>query len=172
MDVDPEGLDLLAQQLAAAIVDLHRHQARRELHHVRLEPEILERLGRLQAEQAAADHRADALLRRAVRDRLQVFDGAVDEAVGALVSGLVGTGIDMLHVSTDGAFKEYFGSGKTVGQLVKGMCELPVIVAGGLGDPADAERAVAEGHCDFAAVGNAMYEDAEWTKRARKALGG
>ncbi len=32
--------------------------------------------------------------------------------------------------------------------------------------------AVAEGHCDFAAVGNAMLEKAEWTKEAREALGG
>jgi NADPH2 dehydrogenase len=101
----------------------------------------------------------------------RLAEGFGQEDLGTLVSGLVGTGIDMLHVSTDGAFKEYFGSGKTVGQLVKGMCELPVIVAGGLGDPADAERAVAEGHCDFAAVGNAMYEDAEWTERAREVLG-
>jgi len=36
-----------------------------------------------------------------------------------------------MHVSTDGAFKRCFGSDETLGALVKELCELPVIVAGG-----------------------------------------
>ena len=78
--------------------------------------------------------------------------------------------MDVLHLSTDGAFKPYFDGEKTLGQWAKAMCSMPVVVAGGLGDPLDAERAVAEGHCDFAAVGNAMYEDPYWAKKAREAL--
>jgi len=89
----------------------------------------------------------------------------------ALVGGLESAGVDVLHLSTDGAFKPYFGGEKTLGQWAKSLCGAPVIVAGGLGDPADAERAVAEGHCDFAAVGNAMYEDPRWAEKARRALG-
>jgi 2,4-dienoyl-CoA reductase-like NADH-dependent reductase (Old Yellow Enzyme family) len=88
-----------------------------------------------------------------------------------LVGGLESAGADMLHISTDGAFRPYFGEEKTLGQWAKSIFRMPVIVAGGLGDPADAERAVAAGHCDFAAVGNAMYEDAKWTEKARHALG-
>ncbi len=107
--------------------------------------------------------------------RISVFnkleEGFSRQELEVLVPGLAETGIDMVHVSTDGAFKEHFDSGKTIGQLVKGLCELPVIVAGGLGDPAEAEQAVAEGHCDFAAVGKAMYEEAGWTERAREKLG-
>jgi NADPH2 dehydrogenase len=95
-----------------------------------------------------------------------------EERLTKVVGMLAEAGIDVLHVSTDGAFKGYFGSSKTLGRLAKEISGLPVIVAGGLGDPSDAERAVAEGHADFAAIGNAMYEDAEWTKKAREALGG
>ena len=51
------GLDGAQQRRAAAVVDLHRHQPRRELHDVRVESEPLERAGRLQPEQPAADHR-------------------------------------------------------------------------------------------------------------------
>jgi 2,4-dienoyl-CoA reductase-like NADH-dependent reductase (Old Yellow Enzyme family) len=88
-----------------------------------------------------------------------------------LVGGLGAAGVDIVHVSTDGAFKPFFGSKKSLGQWTKDISEAPVIVAGGLGAPADAERAVAEGHCDLAAIGNAMYEDPEWTAKARRALG-
>ncbi|UCC69129.1 MAG: NADH:flavin oxidoreductase [Armatimonadota bacterium] len=106
--------------------------------------------------------------------RISIFnkleEGFGRDELQELAPGLEETGIDMLHISTDGTFKEHFDSGKSIGQLVQGLCNLPVIVAGGLGDPADAERAVAEGHCDFAAVGNAMYEDARWTERARRTL--
>jgi NADPH2 dehydrogenase len=88
-----------------------------------------------------------------------------------LVGGLEDAGIDLLHISTDGAFKGYFGSERTIGQWAKKMTDLPIIVAGGLGDPADAERAVAEGHADFAAVGTAMLKDPDWTRRAAEKLG-
>ena len=54
-----QGFDLAAQHGAAAVVHLHRHQARREFDHMRLQSQILERLGRFQAEQSAADHGAD-----------------------------------------------------------------------------------------------------------------
>ncbi len=93
------------------------------------------------------------------------------EGFREFVGLLAGTGIDLLHVSTDGAFKGYFGSDRTLGQWVKDACAAPIIVAGGLGDPKDAERAVADGHTDLAAIGNAMFEDAEWTRRARETLG-
>jgi 2,4-dienoyl-CoA reductase-like NADH-dependent reductase (Old Yellow Enzyme family) len=88
-----------------------------------------------------------------------------------LVGGLGDAGIDLLHISTDGAFKGYFGSDRTIGHLAKEMTGLPIIVAGGLGDPADAERAVAERHADFAAVGTAMLKEADWTRRAAEKLG-
>ena len=92
-----------------------------------------------------------------------------------LVEGLAATGIDLLHVSTDGAFRGYFGSSKPVGQWVKEMTvtettDMPVIVAGGLRRPEDAERVLTDGIADFAAVGTAMLKDPEWSRRAWEAL--
>jgi NADPH2 dehydrogenase len=89
-----------------------------------------------------------------------------------LVRGLEDAGADLLHVSTDGAFKGYFDSDRTIGHWVKGFTGVPIIVAGGLGDPLDAERLLAEGHADFAAVGSAMLEDPDWARKAAEKLGG
>ena len=108
--------------------------------------------------------------------RFSLFNKAPGELgvadLTALVSALAEAGVDVLHISTDGVMKDAFGTGKSIGRLVRGMCGRPVIAAGGLGDPADAERAVAEGHADIAAIGNAMYGDPDWTEKARAALDG
>ena len=98
-------------------------------------------------------------------------EGFGAEDLETLVGGLEEAGNDLLDVSTDGVFKGWFGSPRSLGQWVKGMTGLPVIAAGGLGDARDAERAVSEGHADFAAVGTAMLDDADWTRRAREELG-
>jgi NADPH2 dehydrogenase len=87
-----------------------------------------------------------------------------------LVTGLTGTGLDLLHVSTDGALKGYFNTRQSIGQLVKSITPLPIIVAGGLGHPTDAERAIAEGHANLVAIGHAMLDDPEWTKHAATGL--
>ena len=75
-----------------------------------------------------------------------------------------------MHVSIDGAFKGCFGADKTIGQWINESTALPVIVAGGLVDPKQAERLVAEGHADFSAVGRAMSKDPDWSRHARKVL--
>ncbi|HOF89465.1 MAG TPA: NADH:flavin oxidoreductase/NADH oxidase [Armatimonadota bacterium] len=104
----------------------------------------------------------------------------------ALVRGLEAAGLDLLHLSTDGALRPAgqlepemgravgaYGqaAAPTLGQVVKTLTRLPLIIAGGLGDPHDADRAVADGHADLAAVGRAMLDDPEWTLHAREALG-
>ena len=88
----------------------------------------------------------------------------------ALVRGLEKAGIDLLHLSTDGAFKTWFGSDKTLGQHVGEITRLPRIVAGGLRQPADAQRLLDENHADFAAVGTAMLREADWAAKAREQL--
>ena len=90
--------------------------------------------------------------------------------LAALVYGAEAGGIDFLHISTISVFRGYFGSEKTLGQHVKGLTDLPIIVAGRLRKPADAERAVSEGHGDLAAVGTAMMQDADWARRALRVL--
>ena len=88
----------------------------------------------------------------------------------ALVRGLEKAGVDLLHLSTDGAFKTWFGSDKTLGQHVGEITRLPRIVAGGLRQPADAQRLLDENHADFAAVGTAMLRDPDWAAKAREQL--
>ncbi|HEY3416751.1 MAG TPA: NADH:flavin oxidoreductase [Armatimonadota bacterium] len=108
--------------------------------------------------------------------RISIFN-KIDEDFTAndlhcLVGSLVNTGLDLLHVSTNGVFKGYFNLPKPIGAWVKDITPLPLIVAGGLGLPDNAERALEEGLADFAAVGSAMRDDPEWTAHARAALGG
>jgi 2,4-dienoyl-CoA reductase-like NADH-dependent reductase (Old Yellow Enzyme family) len=94
-----------------------------------------------------------------------------EQDLRALVLALQRAGVGVLHASTDGALKPCLSTSYTIGQLVRRSCALPLIVAGGLGDPRDAERAVADGHADLAAIGQAMFDDPDWTARARRALG-
>jgi len=107
--------------------------------------------------------------------RISIFnkrdEGFTSQDFEELIRSLERVGVDILDISTDGAFAGYFGADKCIGKWAKGITRLPVIVAGGLGDPRDAERAVTEGHCDFAAVGSAMLRNPEWTKHAARVLG-
>ncbi|MBI3946206.1 MAG: NADH:flavin oxidoreductase [Armatimonadetes bacterium] len=111
-----------------------------------------------------------------VECRIGVFnklaEGFGPEDLRSLVAGLADAGLDLLHISTDGAFKGCFDSPKPVSRWIREMAALPLIVAGGLGHPADAERAVAEGLADLAAVGRAQLEDPQWARRAEAALSG
>ena len=89
-----ELLDPRAQGRRASVVDLGRHQAGRELHHVGLQTEALQGIGSFEPEQPSADHRAD--LAAAVEvgigaDRLEVVDGAVHEATPGVAPGTGGT---------------------------------------------------------------------------------
>jgi 2,4-dienoyl-CoA reductase-like NADH-dependent reductase (Old Yellow Enzyme family) len=88
----------------------------------------------------------------------------------ALVHELQAAGIDFLDISTGGVFKGWFGSERTIGQWIKGMTTLPIVVAGDLVTPHDAERTIAEGHADMAAVGRATLTEPGWAQRAREAL--
>ena len=88
----------------------------------------------------------------------------------ALVRGLESAGIDLLHISTDGAFKGYFGSDRSIGQFAREITKVPIIIAGGLREPAQAQRLIEGKHADFAAVGTAMLRDPEWAIKARAAL--
>ena len=55
---DAQLADFFPQHRRAAVVQLHRHQVRRKLDNVSFQPQLLQRVGRFQPEQAAADHHA------------------------------------------------------------------------------------------------------------------
>jgi NADPH2 dehydrogenase len=120
------------------------------------------------------------LVRQRIGDKALIFcrispftkrdEGYTLEDLSALVRGLESSGIDLLHVSTDGAFRGYFDTEKTIGHYCRELTQLPLMIAGGLRTPADAQRLIAESHADFAAVGTAMLRDPEFAANARKAL--
>ncbi|VVO44489.1 hypothetical protein PS720_06446 [Pseudomonas fluorescens] len=75
-----QALDLRLERQAAKIVQLHRHQARRELHHVRFKAQALQRVGGFQAQQATAHHHTAPRIGGGLTDGIQVFKGAVHQA--------------------------------------------------------------------------------------------
>lgn len=86
VDGQAHVLDGAQQCRAAAVVDLYRHQARRELDDVGGESEALQGAGRLKSEQTTADHGTRRTGARVLLDGEEVLDGAVDEAaLGVLV---------------------------------------------------------------------------------------
>lgn len=88
----------------------------------------------------------------------------------ALIRAIESMGVDILHISTDGAFKPFFSNGESLGQFAKKVVSLPIIVAGGIREPAQAQQLIEEGHADFAAVGTAMLRDPDWAAKARAEL--
>lgn len=113
--------------------------------------------------------------------------GDLADRLETLIRGLEASGLNLLHLSTDGALRPAqhlepemgravgaYGAAiaPSFGQIIKCLTRLPLIVAGGLGNPHDAERLIADGHGDLAAVGRAQLEDPEWAMHAREALGG
>ena len=87
VDVHAERFHFLAQQGAAGFVQLHRHQLRREFHHMGFQPQQPQRVGGFQPEQAAAHHHAAFGVAGAAFDRVQVVHGAVHQAVLVVVAG-------------------------------------------------------------------------------------
>jgi 2,4-dienoyl-CoA reductase-like NADH-dependent reductase (Old Yellow Enzyme family) len=106
--------------------------------------------------------------------RLSVFnhveEGCTADDLREVVLAVEAAGAELIHLSTRGALQPCFGEARILGQCVRGFAWLPLIVAGGLGDPHEAERLVAEGHGDLAAVGSAMLDDPDWTAHARGVL--
>ena len=76
----------MAQQGAAVAVQLHRHQARGEFHHVRLQAQVLQGVGGFQTEQATADDNAGFAALGTGANGIEVVQGAVDEAVRVLAA--------------------------------------------------------------------------------------
>ena len=79
MHANAERLDLFHERPRAGVVDLPRHESRRELDDVRLQAEVVRRLGRFESQQSAADHDAALRLRGVVDDPLKIVDRAIDE---------------------------------------------------------------------------------------------
>ena len=75
-----EGFDFAAQHARATIIQLDTHQARCEFNHVSFQTEVLQGVGALQPQQAAADYHADLAVLCPRLDFTQVINGTVGEA--------------------------------------------------------------------------------------------
>ena len=108
--------------------------------------------------------------------------GATDETPGGLeieagcatAEALVRGGVDLVDVS--GGLQGSRGAGKGPGyfvpcaEAIKQRVRVPVIVTGGISDPAFADRIVREGHADLVGIGRAMLNDVDWARKAIDAL--
>ncbi|MNT79298.1 hypothetical protein D3C72_2186180 [compost metagenome] len=79
MHAHAQRLDPCLEGLAALVVELYRHQAWGELHHMGIQAKGLQRIGRFQAEQATAHHHATARVGRRRADGVEVAQGAIDQ---------------------------------------------------------------------------------------------
>ena len=86
MNRHAQRIDLLTQHQRPALIELHRHQARRELHDVRLQPELPQRIRRLQTQQAAANDDTALAMTGAGGNGIQVVQRAIDKAAFAVVA--------------------------------------------------------------------------------------
>jgi len=121
-----------------------------------------------------------AEVRRSVGGDFPVFVrlGAHDETPGGLeledaleaARQLTAGGADLIDIS--GGLQGSRGAGKDPGYFVpyaaaiKARIQAPVIVTGGIREPAHADRIVREGHADLVGIGRGMLEDAHWARKA------
>ncbi|NVM55218.1 MAG: FAD-dependent oxidoreductase [Candidatus Helarchaeota archaeon] len=58
------------------------------------------------------------------------------------------------------------GCNVPLGESIKKVVNIPIIIVGRLGDPIDAEKVIAEGKADFVAIGRALLADPDIPKKA------
>ena len=128
MHPDAQFLDLAHQQARSGVVDLPGHEPGRELDHVGFQPEVVGRLGRLEAQQPAADDGATAHALGVLDDRVEVLDRAVDEHAALVDAG------DRRHERSRAGGQDH----PVVGNLDAGLGD------NRLAGPVDLARAVAD----------------------------
>jgi len=74
-------------------------------------------------------------------------------------------GVAFIHITEHDATAEVFGSGHSLSGLAKKYGKAPVIVNGGLGDPAKAASVLADGNGDIIAQGKPALANRDWPKR-------
>jgi 2,4-dienoyl-CoA reductase-like NADH-dependent reductase (Old Yellow Enzyme family) len=99
---------------------------------------------------------------------LEIEDGA------AVAACLADNGVNLVDVS--GGLQGSRGAGKGPGyfvpyaRAVRSRVSVPVLVTGGIADPASADEIVREEWADLVAVGRAMLNDADWARKAIEQL--
>jgi 2,4-dienoyl-CoA reductase-like NADH-dependent reductase (Old Yellow Enzyme family) len=103
--------------------------------------------------------------------------GGTVEASGEFGRELKARGCYFITVSSGGGSPKQqipLGEGYQLplATAVREAAGLPVMGVGMLFDPVHANRAIAEGQCDLAAIARGMQHDLHWAWRAAAALGG
>jgi 2,4-dienoyl-CoA reductase-like NADH-dependent reductase (Old Yellow Enzyme family) len=71
-------------------------------------------------------------------------------------------GVAFIHITEHDATTEVFGTGHSLSGLAKRHAKAPVIVNGGLGDPAKAAGVIAHGDADVIAQGKSALANPDW----------
>jgi 2,4-dienoyl-CoA reductase-like NADH-dependent reductase (Old Yellow Enzyme family) len=96
-------------------------------------------------------------------------NGAEDARI--IFGALAAAKADYIHTTEYKAFRPAFaGSESTLAALAKTYSGLPVIANGKLGDPAQADRMLAEGDADLAAIGTSALVNPDWPRKVKAGL--
>ena len=75
--------------------------------------------------------------------------------------------MNFIHITEHVATDEVFGSGHSLSGLAKKYSKVPVIVNGGLGDPATAASVIEAGNADVIAQGKAALANPDWPAKVQ-----
>jgi NADPH2 dehydrogenase len=127
------------------------------------------------AVRAAVGAEFPVLLRLGARDYMEGGTSIQDSRVAAVE--LERAGVDMLDIT--GGLSAYMRPGHDepgwfaeLSEAVKGVVSIPVILTGGVTEPEQAERLLADGKADLIGVGRAILKDSDWARRAVRSLEG
>jgi NADPH2 dehydrogenase len=125
-----------------------------------------------------------AEVRRRVGTRFPIFIrlGVHDETPGGLeiedagraATLLANAGVDLIDIS--GGLQGSRGTGRNPGyfvpyaEAIKSRVRVPVMVTGGIREPAHADRIIRAGQADLVGIGRGMLEDPDWARKAIASL--
>ncbi len=97
-------------------------------------------------------------------DHFYKWPGGMEDAK-AIFTSMAEDGADFIHVSTHRGLDAEFDSGRTLAGIARDITGLPVIACGKLEDPVTAERLLADGEADLAALARGAIGDPAWPNR-------
>ncbi len=86
MNADAQRRDFVTQPRCASRVQLHRHQVRREFHHMGVQPQLFQGVGGFKTQQTAADHHTALHGFRPFADGVQIVKRTIHKAARELMT--------------------------------------------------------------------------------------
>ena len=91
-----------------------------------------------------------------------------------ILTAVAESDVDYLHIASEGRDWQAAGEiepGLTLTRLARELTGLPVIANGGMHDPRQARRVLAEGHGDLVSLGRGALAAPDWIRRVRNGAG-